>query len=48
MEVEYGPTYAGLPQTREYVQYYLSDAMLAASLLASSVRLSSRNPREQR
>jgi hypothetical protein len=27
MEVEYGPTYAGLPQTREYVQYYLSDVM---------------------
>lgn len=27
MEVEYGPTYAELPQTREYVQYYLSDLM---------------------
>jgi len=25
METEYGPTYAGLPQVREYVQYYLSD-----------------------
>jgi hypothetical protein len=25
MEFEYGPTYSGLPQTREYVQYYLSD-----------------------
>ena len=25
MAVEYGPTYAGMPQTREYVQYYLSD-----------------------
>lgn len=27
MEFEYGPTYAGLPETREYVQYYLSDLM---------------------
>jgi hypothetical protein len=27
MEVEYGPTYARLPQTREYVQYFLSDVM---------------------
>ncbi|GIF46377.1 EthD domain-containing protein [Asanoa ferruginea] len=27
MEHEYGPTYVGLPQTREYVQYYLSDVM---------------------
>lgn len=27
MEAEYGPTYAGLPHTREYVQYYLSDVM---------------------
>ncbi|MGK5740041.1 EthD domain-containing protein [Micromonospora sp. URMC 103] len=27
MQVEYGPTYVGLPQTREYVQYFLSDAM---------------------
>ncbi|MEV7815530.1 EthD domain-containing protein [Streptomyces flaveolus] len=26
MEHEYGPTYASLPQVREYVQYYLSDA----------------------
>jgi uncharacterized protein (DUF1330 family) len=25
MESEYGPTYAALPQVREYVQYYLSD-----------------------
>jgi hypothetical protein len=25
MEFEYGPTYAALPQTREYVQYYLTD-----------------------
>jgi hypothetical protein len=25
MEFEYGPTYSGLPQTGEYVQYYLSD-----------------------
>lgn len=25
LEQEYGPTYAGLPQVREYVQYYLSD-----------------------
>src|SRR4051794_2830150 len=27
MEVEYGPTYAALPETREYVQYYLADAV---------------------
>jgi hypothetical protein len=27
MEVEYGPTYVGLPQTKEYVQYFLSDVM---------------------
>jgi EthD domain len=26
MEFTYGPTYSGLPQTRAYVQYYLSDA----------------------
>lgn len=25
METEYGPTYAKLPQVREYVQYYLAD-----------------------
>ncbi|MCU1645248.1 MAG: hypothetical protein JWN03_5523 [Nocardia sp.] len=25
MELEYGPTYGRLPQTREYVQYYLAD-----------------------
>jgi hypothetical protein len=25
MEYEYGPTYSGLPETREYVQYYLTD-----------------------
>lgn len=25
MEFDYGPTYVDLPQTREYVQYYLSD-----------------------
>jgi hypothetical protein len=25
MEVEYGPTYSGLPETREYKQYYLAD-----------------------
>ncbi|MFC0553652.1 EthD domain-containing protein [Planotetraspora thailandica] len=25
METEYGPVYAGLPQVKEYVQYYLSD-----------------------
>jgi hypothetical protein len=25
MEIEYGPTYVGLPQTKEYVQYFLSD-----------------------
>lgn len=25
MEVEYGPTYSGIPETREYKQYYLAD-----------------------
>jgi hypothetical protein len=25
MEHEHGPTYAGLPQTRSYVQYYIDD-----------------------
>ena len=24
MEVDYGPTYVGLPETREYIQYYPS------------------------
>ncbi|MFI6999929.1 EthD domain-containing protein [Nocardia sp. NPDC050175] len=27
MRYEYGPTYVGLPETRSYVQYYLSDVM---------------------
>jgi hypothetical protein len=27
MEVEYGPTYVNLPQTKEYVQYFLSDVL---------------------
>jgi len=27
MEVDYGPTYVGLPETREYIQYHLSDVM---------------------
>lgn len=27
MEVEYGPTNVGLPETREYIQYHLSDLM---------------------
>ncbi|MDX6258802.1 MAG: hypothetical protein QOH84_490 [Kribbellaceae bacterium] len=27
MKDDYGPTYAKLPQTREYVQYFLSDLM---------------------
>jgi hypothetical protein len=27
MELEYGPTYVGLPATKEYVQYYLADVM---------------------
>lgn len=25
MESEYGPTYVAMPQTKEYVQYYLDD-----------------------
>jgi hypothetical protein len=25
MEHDYGPTYAGLPETRKYVQYYVTD-----------------------
>jgi hypothetical protein len=28
LELEYGPTYAGLPETRQYVQYHLSDVMI--------------------
>jgi hypothetical protein len=28
MEFEYGPTYSGLPETRTYVQYYLSDVVV--------------------
>jgi len=27
MEFDYGPTYSGMPETREYVQYHLSDMM---------------------
>jgi hypothetical protein len=27
MEVDYGPTYVGLPETREYIQHYLTDVM---------------------
>jgi hypothetical protein len=27
MEFDYGPTYAGIPETRAYVQCYLSDVM---------------------
>ena len=27
MEIDYGPTYVGLPETREYIQYYLTDVM---------------------
>lgn len=27
MEFDYGPTYVGLPETREYIQHYLSDVM---------------------
>ena len=27
MEVEYGPVYAAMPETRRYVHYYVSDIM---------------------
>lgn len=27
MEVDYGPTYVGLPETREYIQHFLADVM---------------------
>ena len=27
MQFEYGPTYRDMPETRSYVQYYLSDVM---------------------
>ena len=41
MESEYGPTYAALPQVREYVQYYLKDLSVdgAEDLVDAIVRI---------
>jgi hypothetical protein len=48
MEVEYGPTYAALPQTREYVQYYLADLMIdgAEDSIDAIVRISFDSPQQ--
>ena len=50
MEVEYGPTYAAMPQTREYVQYYLSDVMTdgAEDPIDAIVRISFDSPEKMR
>lgn len=50
MEVEYGPTYAGLPQTREYVQYYLADVMTdgAEEPIDAIVRISFDSPQQMK
>jgi hypothetical protein len=46
MEFEYGPTYAALPQTREYVQYYLTDT--AEDPIDAIVRISFDSPEQMR
>jgi|SRR5882757_7093333 len=50
MEFEYGPTYSGLPETREYVQYYLSDLMNdgAEPAIDAIVRISFDSPEEMK
>jgi hypothetical protein len=50
MEHDYGPTYATLPQTREYVQYYLSDVMTdgAEDPIDAIVRISFDSPEQMR
>ena len=50
MEVEYGPTYAAMPQTREYVQYYLSDVMTdgAEDPIDAIVRIGFDSPEKMR
>ena len=50
MAVEYGPTYAGMPQTREYVQYYLSDVTSdgAEPPIDAIVKISFDSPEEMR
>lgn len=50
MEFDYGPVYAGLPQTREYVQYYLSDVRAddAEDPIDAIVRISFDSPESMR
>lgn len=50
MEVEYGPTYVGLPETREYVQYFVSDVMTdgAEPPIDAIVRISFESREEMR
>jgi hypothetical protein len=50
MEVEYGPTYVGLPETKEYVQYFLSDVMTdgAEEPIDAIVKISFESPEEMR
>jgi hypothetical protein len=50
MEFDYGPTYVELPQVREYVQYYLSDAHAddAEDPIDAIVRISFDSPESMR
>jgi hypothetical protein len=50
MEFEYLPTYAALPQTREYVQYYLTDTAAdgAEDPIDAIVRISFDSPEQMR
>jgi hypothetical protein len=50
MEFEYGPTHAALPQTREYVQYYLTDTTTdsAEDPIDAIVRISFDSPEQMR
>lgn len=49
-EFEYGPTYAALPQIREYVQYYLTDTVAdgAEDPIDAIVRISFDSPEQMR
>jgi hypothetical protein len=50
MEHDYGPTYAGLPQTRSYVQYYLDDLATdgAEDPIDAIVKISFDSPEDMR
>jgi hypothetical protein len=50
MEHEYGPTYAGLSQTRSYIQYYLDDLASdgAEDPIDAIVKISFDSPEEMR